>query len=77
MTIGSSGSSSSSSSTSTSSTTLSTTTTTQSSTTTTTASSGTQTIYGQCGGSGWTGPTTCASGSTCKVQNQWYSQCLP
>ncbi|KAJ3042999.1 hypothetical protein HK097_001848 [Rhizophlyctis rosea] len=33
-------------------------------------------LYGQCGGQGWTGPTTCASG-TCKVSNQWYSQCLP
>lgn len=77
MTIGSSGSSSSSTSTTKSSSTLSTTTTTQPSTTTTTTSGGTQTIYGQCGGSGWTGPTTCASGSTCNVQNQWYSQCLP
>jgi hypothetical protein len=45
-------------------------------TTTTATSTGTQTIYGQCGGSGWTGPTACASGSTCKEQNQWYSQCL-
>ncbi|KAL5351983.1 hypothetical protein V496_04621 [Pseudogymnoascus sp. VKM F-4515 (FW-2607)] len=33
-------------------------------------------LYGQCGGTGWTGPTTCASG-TCKATNQWYSQCLP
>lgn len=33
-------------------------------------------LYGQCGGQGWTGPTTCASG-TCKSQSQWYSQCLP
>lgn len=33
-------------------------------------------LYGQCGGQGYTGPTTCASG-TCKVSNQWYSQCLP
>ena len=32
--------------------------------------------YGQCGGQGFTGCTTCASGSTCKVSNQWYSQCL-
>ncbi|KPI45856.1 putative endo-beta-1,4-glucanase D [Cyphellophora attinorum] len=30
----------------------------------------------QCGGQGFTGPTTCQSGSTCKVQNPWYSQCL-
>ncbi|KFZ12286.1 hypothetical protein V502_07166 [Pseudogymnoascus sp. VKM F-4520 (FW-2644)] len=32
--------------------------------------------YGQCGGNGWTGPTVCAAGSTCKVSNEWYSQCL-
>ena len=31
---------------------------------------------GQCGGQGYSGPTTCAQG-TCKVSNQWYSQCLP
>ncbi|KAF1949584.1 glycoside hydrolase [Byssothecium circinans] len=33
-------------------------------------------LYGQCGGNGWTGPTTCVSG-TCKKQGDWYSQCLP
>ncbi|KAH8799460.1 alpha-galactosidase [Xylogone sp. PMI_703] len=32
--------------------------------------------YGQCGGSGWTGPTTCVSPYTCQVSNEWYSQCL-
>ncbi|KAF9871103.1 glycosyl hydrolase family 11 [Colletotrichum karsti] len=32
--------------------------------------------YGQCGGSGWSGSTCCASGSTCQAANQWYSQCL-
>ncbi|KAF2200592.1 putative acetyl xylan esterase [Delitschia confertaspora ATCC 74209] len=32
--------------------------------------------YEQCGGIGWTGPTTCAAGSTCKKANDWYSQCL-
>lgn len=32
--------------------------------------------YGQCGGQGWTGGTVCASGSTCKYSNDWYSQCL-
>ncbi|KAL2129687.1 hypothetical protein VTI74DRAFT_7442 [Chaetomium olivicolor] len=37
---------------------------------------GTVPLYGQCGGQGYTGPTTCAQG-TCKAQNQWYSQCLP
>ncbi|KFY25673.1 hypothetical protein V493_04512 [Pseudogymnoascus sp. VKM F-4281 (FW-2241)] len=34
-------------------------------------------LYGQCGGTGWTGPKTCVSGSTCVVGNPWYSQCLP
>ncbi|KAF9041568.1 family 43 glycosyl hydrolase [Panaeolus papilionaceus] len=34
-------------------------------------------ILGQCGGQGWTGPTTCVSGSTCTYSNPWYSQCLP
>ncbi|KAI0144316.1 cutinase-domain-containing protein [Xylariaceae sp. FL1272] len=32
--------------------------------------------YGQCGGSGWTGPTTCASPYTCQAINSYYSQCL-
>nr|AWL24826.1 glycoside hydrolase 11 [Rhizophlyctis rosea] len=32
--------------------------------------------WGQCGGQGWTGPTCCQSGSSCKASNQWYSQCL-
>lgn len=32
--------------------------------------------YGQCGGIGWTGGTTCAAGSTCTVSNAYYSQCL-
>ncbi|KAK7694577.1 hypothetical protein QCA50_001763 [Cerrena zonata] len=41
------------------------------------APAGTQTIYGQCGGNGWTGPTVCASGSTCVKQNDFYSQCIP
>ncbi|TFY57763.1 hypothetical protein EVG20_g8415 [Dentipellis fragilis] len=34
-------------------------------------------VYGQCGGIGWTGATTCASGSVCTVSNEYYSQCLP
>jgi len=34
-------------------------------------------LWGQCGGSGWTGPTTCASGAVCQVSNEWYSQCVP
>ncbi|OIW32314.1 hypothetical protein CONLIGDRAFT_698977 [Coniochaeta ligniaria NRRL 30616] len=36
-----------------------------------------QTVWGQCGGIGWTGPTTCASGTYCSAQNNWYSQCIP
>lgn len=32
--------------------------------------------YSQCGGDGWTGSKCCQSGSTCKAQNQWYSQCV-
>jgi len=35
-------------------------------------------IWGQCGGIGWSGPTTCASGSVCTdVGNPYYEQCLP
>ncbi|KAF1799615.1 endo-beta-D-1,4-glucanase [Mucor lusitanicus] len=36
-------------------------------------------VYGQCGGIGWTGPTCCDAGSTCTAQenNKYYSQCLP
>ncbi|KAM3074475.1 hypothetical protein ACMFMG_002721 [Clarireedia jacksonii] len=33
-------------------------------------------LYGQCGGSGFTGCTSCASGSKCTYSNDWYSQCL-
>lgn len=52
-------------------------TTTGSSSTTTTSSSGTgAALYAQCGGTGFTGPTTCASG-TCTYSSEWYSQCLP
>jgi endo-1,4-beta-xylanase len=29
------------------------------------------TIWGQCGGQGWNGPTCCQSGSTCKYSNAW------
>jgi hypothetical protein len=32
--------------------------------------------YGQCGGQGYTGPTTCAAPYVCTVYNQFYSQCL-
>ncbi|KAH6692195.1 endo-xylanase [Plectosphaerella plurivora] len=33
-------------------------------------------LWGQCGGQGWSGPTTCVSGAVCKVNNNWYSQCV-
>ncbi|TVY82908.1 Endo-1,4-beta-xylanase B [Lachnellula suecica] len=32
-------------------------------------------MYGQCGGTGFTGSTCCSSG-TCKAANSYYSQCL-
>ncbi|KAJ8516654.1 hypothetical protein ONZ45_g6075 [Pleurotus djamor] len=38
---------------------------------------GTASVWGQCGGQGYTGPTICAAGSTCTYSNPWYSQCLP
>ncbi|KAL5494893.1 hypothetical protein ACEPAI_355 [Sanghuangporus weigelae] len=41
------------------------------------SSTATANVYGQCGGAGWTGPTVCASGSTCTYSNAWYSQCIP
>lgn len=33
--------------------------------------------YAQCGGSGWSGSTSCVSGYTCQKTNEYYSQCLP
>ncbi|KAF3931447.1 hypothetical protein ABW19_dt0203172 [Dactylella cylindrospora] len=62
-------------------TTSSRTTTTSSRTTTTTTSTTTsagpaQSQWGQCGGIGWTGPTSCVPPATCKVLNPYYSQCL-
>ncbi|KAG9126539.1 hypothetical protein FRC07_003080 [Ceratobasidium sp. 392] len=41
----------------------------------TSTSTGTVAKYGQCGGTGYTGPTTCA-GSTCTKVNDYYYQCL-
>ncbi|KZV65465.1 carbohydrate-binding module family 1 protein [Peniophora sp. CONT] len=32
--------------------------------------------FAQCGGIGFTGPTTCVAPFTCKVSNPYYSQCL-
>ncbi len=34
-------------------------------------------VWGQCGGTGWTGATCCAAGSTCTYSQPYYSQCLP
>ncbi|OQN95632.1 putative 1,4-beta-D-glucan cellobiohydrolase C [Cryoendolithus antarcticus] len=34
-------------------------------------------VWGQCGGKGWSGGTTCDSGSVCVAQNDYYSQCIP
>lgn len=36
----------------------------------------TQTLYGQCGGSGYSGPTRCAPPATCSTLNPYYAQCL-
>ncbi|GME70689.1 unnamed protein product [Ambrosiozyma monospora] len=38
--------------------------------------SGTAALYGQCGGSNWSGATQCADGATCVSQNPYYSQCI-
>ncbi|KAK1981789.1 pectin lyase fold/virulence factor [Colletotrichum cereale] len=32
--------------------------------------------WSQCGGNSWAGSTVCAAGTSCVVQNEWYSQCL-
>ncbi|EPS41325.1 hypothetical protein H072_4798 [Dactylellina haptotyla CBS 200.50] len=50
-------------------------TTTTTTTTTPPGGSGCSSMWGQCGGIGWTGPTCCSSG-TCKTNNAYYSQCL-
>lgn len=42
----------------------------------TSAYAATVSAYGQCGGQGWTGGTTCVSGYTCTYSNPYYSQCL-
>jgi len=55
-------------------------TTTISSTTTTSSTGGTtgcaSAEWGQCGGIGWTGCTSCASGTSCSQINAYYFQCL-
>lgn len=40
------------------------------------SSAGSVSAYGQCGGQGYTGATTCVSGYTCTKHNDWYSQCV-
>ncbi|KAK6535519.1 hypothetical protein TWF694_001974 [Orbilia ellipsospora] len=50
-------------------------TTSSSTTKTTTAGGACASLYGQCGGIGFTGPTCCQS-STCTFGNDYYSQCL-
>ncbi|KAJ5469239.1 Endoglucanase-4 [Penicillium diatomitis] len=68
------------STTKTSTTTLVTKTTTTKVPTTTGSGSGsasTQTVYGQCGGLSWNGPTACAAKATCASYNPYYSQCVP
>lgn len=54
---------------------ISTTTTTSAKSGSTGSGSGCAALYGQCGGTGWTGPTCCSSG-TCKASGSYYSQCL-
>lgn len=53
--------------------------TTTTTTTTSTVPSGTPPAgaWQQCGGSGWSGPTSCVAGYTCNKVNDWYSQCQP
>jgi cellobiose dehydrogenase (acceptor) len=52
--------------------------TTYSTTSSATSTSTTQVIYGQCGGTYWTGPTVCAAGLVCNALSPpWYYQCLP
>ncbi|KIM32456.1 carbohydrate-binding module family 1 protein [Serendipita vermifera MAFF 305830] len=34
-------------------------------------------IWGQCGGTNWSGPTTCVAGTVCNYYNAYYSQCIP
>ncbi|PPQ66158.1 hypothetical protein CVT26_010880 [Gymnopilus dilepis] len=36
-----------------------------------------QTAWGQCGGQGWAGATTCVAGYVCTYSNPYYSQCIP
>lgn len=40
------------------------------------SSSGSVARWGQCGGSGYTGSSSCADGAECTEMNPYYSQCL-
>ncbi|KAF3914496.1 hypothetical protein AA313_de0206322 [Arthrobotrys entomopaga] len=73
----SSGTSPTSSTTSTTTKAITSTSSTTSARTTTSSSGGTNcgSLYGQCGGIGWTGGTCCSQG-TCTYSNPYYSQCL-
>ncbi|KAK4039872.1 hypothetical protein C8A01DRAFT_16177 [Parachaetomium inaequale] len=45
--------------------------------TTVAPASGTQSLYGQCGGQTYTGPRQCPPGAYCKFDgNIWYEQCV-
>lgn len=61
---------------STTSTTSKVTSTSRTSTTTPGSNGCTAAHWAQCGGTGFSGCTTCASGTTCKYSNAYYSQCL-
>jgi endoglucanase len=47
-----------------------------SATTTVSSCAAEQTLYGQCGGENWAGPTLCSAPATCVVSNPYYFQCL-
>ncbi|GAQ05167.1 probable 1,4-beta-D-glucan cellobiohydrolase C [Aspergillus lentulus] len=36
-----------------------------------------QTVWGQCGGQSWSGPTNCVAGAACSTLNPYYAQCIP
>ena len=36
-----------------------------------------QSLYGQCGGSSYTGSTVCVAGAYCSTENAYYAQCTP
>ncbi|KAI0502956.1 carbohydrate-binding module family 1 protein [Xylaria bambusicola] len=56
-------------------TTVASTTAAQTATTTVSGGVAAQTLYGQCGGMNWDGPTACAEG-TCTEYNPYYAQCV-